>query len=90
MGNTPEASPTPSTLRPVSFWWTYPAKVVRQAMEGTWASLRRMARYRWAMLHRWGMLKPNSSVSWAASSSVMVLRQVRNSQSWLPSLSRGR
>ena len=39
---------------------------------------------------RCGMLKPNMAVSFSAASPVMVLRQVRNSASCLPSLSKGR
>jgi hypothetical protein len=39
----PEASPTPSTLSPVSCWCTYPANVFRHATRATWGSSSRIA-----------------------------------------------
>ena len=48
------------------------------------SSLFSIAWYRWAMLQRWGMLKPNAAVSSSAAAPVMVLRQVRNGTSSSP------
>ena len=43
IGNTPEASPTPSTFSPVSFQCTKPARVVTKRMLSTWGSPFRIA-----------------------------------------------
>ena len=42
------------------------------------------------MLHLWGILKLNRSVSFSAASPVIVLRHVLNSANCFPSLSKGR
>lgn len=59
-------------------------------MSFTCSSPLRMAWYRWAMDHRWGMLKPKRPVSSSAAWAVMVLRQVRKGESSSPFPSRGR
>ena len=66
----PDASPTPSTSRPVRRQCTYPARVVRRRRSATCGSSSSTAWYRCAIDQRSGMLVPNSSLSSAAAGPV--------------------